>query len=307
MKTDRIIVTGGYGFIGSHFVNYLLENTDSEIVIVDKLTYAANPLNIKGNVTAIEQDICEITAEQLGDFDYIVHFAAETHVDNSIKNGKPFIHTNVEGTFNLIEIARSNKNLKKFVHVSTDEVYGDMMDRVGTPHARAYEGDRIVPSSYYSSTKAASDMLVMAANRTYELPYIITRACNNYGENQHSEKFLPTVIRNIKEGGEIPVYGNGKQVREWIYVEDHVKAIYTLMKSNKVNAIFNIGTHDQYKNIELITMISEVLGTTPNIKYVEDRLGHDKKYSIDFTKYEYFFGKIQNITLKQWIIKTLQK
>jgi dTDP-glucose 4,6-dehydratase len=195
----RVVVTGGAGFIGSAFINYLLDNFECDVLCLDKLTYAGRRENIKHNVSFLEKDICDVTADELGDFDYIVHFAAESHVDNSISNGLPFVKTNVEGTFNLLEIARKNKKLKKFIHISTDEVYGDMAEHFAINHT-ATEKDELKASSYYSATKAASDMLVLSANRTYGLPYLITRTCNNFGEHQFEEKFLPTIARSIREG-----------------------------------------------------------------------------------------------------------
>jgi len=243
---SKIIVTGGLGFIGSHFVNYINENTDHEVLIVDKLTYAASRTNVKQLTPLLEKDICDVVAEDLGDYDYIVHFAAESHVDNSIKDGMPFVKTNVEGTFNLIEVARKNPNLKKFLHISTDEVYGDMADHFSINHT-ATENLPYNPSSYYSATKTSSDLLVMAAGRTYDFPYLITRTCNNYGENQHKEKFIPTIIDSIKRSQYIPVYGDGKQVREWIHADDNAAAIYKLLISDKVKEIYNIGTGERYQ------------------------------------------------------------
>lgn len=302
----RIIVTGGYGFIGSSFVNYLRSQhpwpLHTQILIVDKLTYAAD----KGNVTApninfLHKDICDVTAEELGEYDYLVHFAAESHVDNSIKDGKPFIRTNVEGTFNLLECAKQNKNLKKFIHISTDEVYGDMDDpkyrSVLGIKKRADENDSLEGSSYYSSTKAASDLLVLAAHRTFGLPYIITRTCNNYGSHQHNEKFLPTIMRSIKEGKEIPVYGDGKNVREWIDVRDNVKQLYNLMLSDEVNEIFNIGTGETYTNLDVIGMIGIIMKKPVKFKFVKDRLGHDRRYALNSNKLnEYGFVKYRTLT-----------
>ncbi len=289
----RIIVTGGYGFIGSSFVNYLRSQhpwpLHTQILIVDKLTYAAD----KGNVTApninfLHKDICDVTAEELGEYDYLVHFAAESHVDNSIKDGKPFIRTNVEGTFNLLECARQNKNLKKFIHISTDEVYGDMDDpkhkSILGIKKKADEEDSLEGSSYYSATKAASDLLVLAANRTFGLPYIITRTCNNYGSHQHKEKFLPTIIKSIKEGKEVPVYGDGKNVREWINVEDNVQQLYNLMISDLTNEIFNIGTGETYTNLDIVGMIGVIMKKPVKFKYVKDRLGHDRRYALNSNK-----------------------
>jgi dTDP-glucose 4,6-dehydratase len=247
---------------------------------VDKLTYAGSKTNIKHNVSFLQKDICDVTSDELGEFDYMVHFAAESHVDNSISNGLPFVRTNVEGTFNLIEISRKNKNLKKFIHISTDEVYGDMDEHFAINYT-AKEEDDLKPSSYYSATKAASDMLVLSANRTYGLPYLITRTCNNFGEHQFEEKFLPTIARSISEGKPVPVYGDGKQVREWMYVYDNVKVICDLMFDDTViNKVMNIGTAFRVTNLNIINKIASILNKEVQIKHVEDRLGHDRKYGL---------------------------
>jgi dTDP-glucose 4,6-dehydratase len=288
----KIVVTGGAGFIGSAFINHLLDNFECDVLCVDKLTYAGRRMNIKHNVSFLEKDICDVTADDLGDFDYMVHFAAESHVDNSIKNGLPFVRTNVEGTFNLLEISRKNKNLKKFIHISTDEVYGDMDEHIAINHT-ATEDDSLKSSSYYSATKAASDMLVLSANRTYGLPYIITRTCNNFGEHQFEEKFLPTIARSIGEGKPIPVYGDGLQVREWMYVYDNVKVICDLMFDDEiVNTTYNIGTTFRVTNLDIIKNISYILNKEVDIKHVEDRLGHDRKYGLNCEKLrEYYITK----------------
>jgi len=296
---SKIIVTGGLGFIGSHFVNYIRENTDHEVLIIDKLTYAGNPNNIILPTAYLKKDICDITPEDLGDYDYIVNFAAESHVDNSIKDGLPFVKSNVQGTFNMIEVARKNKNLIKFLHISTDEVYGDIDEY------SAIETDNIIPSSYYSATKASADMLVTSAGRTYGFPYLITRTCNNYGENQHNEKFVPKIINSIKKGDEVPVYGDGEQVREWIHADDNAKAILTLLMSDEVNTVYNIGTGESYTNNQIIGIISNILGKEVKFKYVEDRLGHDRRYSLSSLKYENKFGVIQNTKLTEWLKKII--
>ena len=288
----KIVVTGGAGFIGSAFINHLLDNFECDVLCVDKLTYAGRRMNLKHNVSFLQKDICDVTEDELGDFDYMVHFAAESHVDNSIKNGLPFVRTNVEGTFNLLEISRKNKNLKKFIHISTDEVYGDMDEHIAINHT-ATEDDSLKSSSYYSATKAASDMLVLSANRTYGLPYIITRTCNNFGEHQFEEKFLPTIARSIGEGKPIPVYGDGLQVREWMYVYDNVKVICDLMFDDEiVNTTYNIGTTFRVTNLDIIKNISYILNKEVDVKYVEDRLGHDRKYGLNCTKLrEYYITK----------------
>ena len=285
----KVIVTGGAGFIGSAFINHLLDNFECDVLCVDKLTYAGSRKNIKHNVSFLQKDICDVTADELGEFDYMVHFAAESHVDNSISNGLPFVKTNVEGTFNLLEISRKNKNLKKFIHISTDEVYGDMDEHFSINHI-AKEEDELKPSSYYSATKAASDMLVLSANRTYGLPYLITRTCNNFGEHQFEEKYLPTIARSIREDKPIPVYGDGKQVREWMYVYDNVKVICDLMFDDAVvNQVMNIGTGFRVTNLDIINKIASVLGKEVQIKHVEDRLGHDRKYGLFSKKMMWFY------------------
>jgi dTDP-glucose 4,6-dehydratase len=285
----RVVVTGGAGFIGSAFINHLLDNFECEVLCVDKLTYAGSRKNIKHNVSFLQKDICDVTADELGEFDYMVHFAAESHVDNSITNGLPFVRTNVEGTFNLIEISRKNKNLKKFIHISTDEVYGDMDEHFSINHI-AKEEDDLKPSSYYSATKASSDMLVLSANRTYGLPYLITRTCNNFGEHQFEEKFLPTIARSIQEGKPVPVYGDGKQVREWMYVYDNVKVICDLMFDDTVvNQVMNIGTGFRVTNLDIINKIASILNKEVQINHVEDRLGHDRKYGLFSKKMMWFY------------------
>ena len=251
----RVIVTGGAGFIGSSFINYLLDNYELDVVCVDKMTYCANKDNIKHKVEFIEKDICDITADDLGSYDYLVNFAAESHVDNSISNGMPFIKSNIEGTFNLLEVARKNPNLIKFIQISTDEVYGDMFD-----YGVGVEADETFPlkaSSYYSASKAAADLLVQACHRTFDLPYLITRTCNNFGEHQHPEKFLPKIYQSIKEGKEIPLYGDGSHVREWIHSEDNARYIALLMFSDVKNEVVNIGSGIKYSNNRIINIIYE--------------------------------------------------
>jgi len=274
----RIIVTGACGFIGSHFVNLIgNQNPTIEIVVVDKLTYASNVNNLKVPVKFIKKDICDIVHEDLGVYDYIVNFAAESHVDNSIKNGKPFVRTNVEGTFNLLEVARKNPNLKKFIQISTDEVYGDM-DEYGEG-TLADESFNLIGSSYYSATKASSDLLVQAAGRTYGLPYLITRTCNNYGENQHQEKLLPTIINCIKKHIPIPIYGDGNNIREWIHADDNSQFIWDLIQSDKTG-VYNIGSGERYTNLQIIKIIEELLGYRLAFDFVKDRKGHDRAYGL---------------------------
>lgn len=286
----RIVVTGGAGFIGSAFINTLIfRHPDVEVLCVDKLTYAGRMDNIKYPVSFLQKDICDVTPEDLGEYDYIVHFAAESHVDNSIKDGRPFVRTNVEGTFNMIECARKNPKLSKFIHISTDEVYGDMADHPALNHS-ATEDEPIKPSSYYSATKASSDMLVEASHRTFGLPYLITRTCNNFGEHQFPEKFLPKIYECVKNGDEVPVYGDGQQLREWIYVNDNVLVIIDLMFDPEViNTVYNIGSGVHYTNIQIIEMISKLLGKDVNYKFVPDRLGHDRAYRLSCLKLKRYY------------------
>ena len=283
----KYIITGAWGFIGSEFLKKVyVENQFTEIIVVDKQTYAADqarvpiPILRDERVQFITEDICNLTYEMVGDFDYLVNFAAETHVDNSIIDGKPFIRSNYEGVFNLLEVARQSKTLKKFIQISTDEVYGDVKDEFCSR-----ENDVLNPSSYYASTKAGADLLVKSAHRTYGLPYLITRSCNNFGGLQHQEKFIPKVIDCIKSDKPIPVYGNGDQKRVWISVEDNVNVIYQLVQSKTcLNDIVNIGSEYQRTNMNIINAIGKVLQRTPIVEHVDDRLGHDVEYNLDLCK-----------------------
>lgn len=293
----RVVVTGGFGFIGSSFVNYL-DSLGHEVLIVDKITYAANVDNVhaaNNTILAVEKDICDITEEDLGDYEYLVNFAAESHVDNSIKDGRPFVRSNVEGTFNLLELARKNSNLKKFIQISTDEVYGNMDDYDKT--VLANESFPLVGSSYYSSTKASADLLVQAAGRTYGLPYLITRTCNNFGVNQNKEKFIPTIFNCINNNIEIPIYGDGNQIREWIWVEDNVKILYKLMLEN--TGIKNIGSGDRWTNKELIQLIADISNKEIKFKFVEDRLGHDTRYGMQTNYQDYKFKLLEEYLKEQ--------
>jgi dTDP-glucose 4,6-dehydratase len=297
MGTMNILVTGGYGFIGSSFVNlFKILYPKANITIVDKLTYAGDINNVNVAHNSIIKDICDITREEVGEVDYIINFAAESHVDNSILNGKPFIKTNVEGTFNLLEIARNTPSLKKFIQISTDEVYGDL-DMLGI--GQSSETDALHPSSYYSSTKASADLLVISAAKTYGLRYLITRTCNNYGTHQHKEKFLPTIKRSIMEGNSIPVYGDGNQVREWIWVNDNAYAIIELMMTQE--GIWNIGTGDTWRNIDIINYLGDFHKIAPNVNFVADRLGHDRRYELNSSKLHSTISFTPSMTLNKYL------
>ena len=271
----RIVVTGGLGFIGSSFVD-LCVSKGLEVLVVDKMTYASNEDWLPMDTELLISDICDLTEDDLGEYDYLVNFAAESHVDNSIKDGKPFVKTNVEGTYNLLELARKNPKLQKFVQISTDEVYGDL-DVLNID--ASFEQNFLYPSSYYSATKASADMLVYSCGHTFGLPYVITRTCNNFGDRQHEEKFIPTIMKSIKEDKPIPVYGDGKQIREWIWVEDNVKEILKLMLYKE--GTYNIGSGDCLQNIDIIKYIGDLIGKEPKYEFVEDRKGHDRRYTLD--------------------------
>ena len=299
----KIVVTGGAGFIGSSFVNLLInykEKYDSiEIIVVDKMTYASNKESLPYDITLIEKDICDITKDDLGEVDYIVNFAAETHVDNSIYDGSPFMKTNIMGVYNLLEVAKEMKHLQKFVQISTDEVYGDLND-LNDPTYHSKETDLLKPSSYYSASKSSADQLVISAGRTFNLPYLITRTCNNYGKRQHLEKFIPTVTQCIYENIPIPLYGDGLQVREWIWVEDNVRIIFDLMISDI--GIWNIGSGDRCTNKEILKYVGELIGKPVNYINTKDRLGHDRRYGLDCSKLHGYFGdEFTTINLMEYL------
>ena len=293
----RIIITGGAGFIGSSFTNHCVK-LGHDVLVVDKLTYAADPDNIP-KVPILKMDICDVTPEDLGPYDVLVNFAAESHVDNSIKDGKPFVRTNVEGTFNLLEVARQNPKLQKFVQISTDEVYGDMDDY--DTQVLADETFPLIGSSYYSSTKASADLLVQAAGRTYGLPYLITRTCNNYGSLQHDEKLLPTIINCVKNNTPVPIYGDGKNIREWIHVHDNTSFIWDLIEKD-ASGIHNISSGERYTNLDIIEIIENILNRKIEIEFVEDRKGHDRRYGI-VSKHSI----IRDYTLTKYLAERLEE
>jgi dTDP-glucose 4,6-dehydratase len=287
MTQDIIVVTGGAGFIGSRFIKYVFDTTKSDIVCVDKMTYAADRDRIEDYIwqddrfSFIQKDICDLKLKDLPkDFTHLVNFAAESHVDNSIEDGSPFLKSNFEGVYNLIQVVlkRGLKGFERFVQISTDEVYGDMktVKKYG-----ASESHVLKPSSFYSSTKASAEMLVMSAYKTYGVPYLITRSCNNFGPNQHEEKFLPKLFKSISEGDKVPVYGDGHQVREWMHVDDNVRLVHTLMNSNGKTDVVNIGSGFGYTNLEIIELASKALGKKVKVKHVKDRRGHDRVYQLD--------------------------
>ena len=294
----RILITGGCGFIGSHFTD-LLVKTDMEVLVVDKLTYASNIGYLPEGAKLIKKDINDLTYEDIGEIEYCVNFAAESHVDNSIDDGSPFVKTNINGTFHLLELCRKMKNFKKFVQISTDEVYGDVTEL-------SLEDDVLKPSSYYSATKAAADQLVLAAGRTYNLPYLITRSCNNFGDRQHAEKFIPKLKYCFDSGAPFPLYGDGLNRREWIWVGDNVRAIFRLMFGTESYGIYNIGTGDIWCNLDIIRKVDDITDNKMEFSYVEDRLGHDMMYSLDSSKLSLAVGYYITTDLKHYLKDTFK-
>jgi dTDP-glucose 4,6-dehydratase len=272
----RVLVTGGAGFIGSHFVKRLVAAGD-EVVVLDKLTYAGNRANLaEVEHTLVVGDIADpdAVARAAGGCDAIVNFAAETHVDRSILGPQEFVHTDVLGTLTLLEWARVNDT--RFVQVSTDEVYGDLEQG-----HRARETDRLSPSSPYSAAKAGGDLQVLAYVRTYDVAASITRGANTYGPNQYPEKLVPLFVTNALDGLPLPVYGDGKQVREWLHAHDHCAGIELVLREGVPGEIYNVGGED-HENLEVTHRILELTGADPaSIRHVEDRAGHDRRYAVD--------------------------
>jgi dTDP-glucose 4,6-dehydratase len=274
----RILVCGGAGFIGSHFVKRLLAAGEN-VVVLDKLTYAGNRANLPEGIELVEGDIADAASiERLGDFDAIVSFAAETHVDRSILNPHEFIRTDVHGALVLAQAAEERG--VRLVQVSTDEVYGDVEEGWSSR-----EDDPIRPSSPYSASKAGGDLQVLAAVRTYGLDACITRGSNTYGPNQYPEKLIPLFATNALDGASLPLYGDGRQVRDWLHVEDHCAGIELVLREGERGGVYNIGAGDERENREVAQRIIELTEADPSLlRHVEDRPGHDRRYSLDTTK-----------------------
>ena len=282
----QILITGGAGFIGSNFIRYILDKYHSYRVLnLDKLTYCGNLENLKGisknkNYRFIKGDIADtgLVNKVVKDCDIVINFAAETHVDRSIKDASSFVKTNVFGTYMLLEAAK-NFGIKLFIQISTDEVYGSIDKGSFT------EGDSLRPNSPYSATKAAGDLLARSYFITYKLPVIITRSSNNFGPYQYPEKVIPLFLTNALEGKQVPLYADGMNVRDWLFVIDNCEAIDIIMHKGKAGEIYNIGRGDEITNLELTRTILEILGKDKSlIKFVKDRPGHDKRYSVDVKK-----------------------
>lgn len=286
-EPKRIVVTGGAGFIGSNFVHYVINNhPDVHVVVLDKLTYAGNRANLEGlpqdRMTFVQGDICdaELVATLAADTDAIIHYAAESHNDNSIADPQPFVTTNVQGTFTLLQAAREYG--VRFHHISTDEVYGDLaLDDL----AKFTEDTPYNPSSPYSSSKAASDLLVRAWARTFGVQATISNCSNNYGPYQHIEKFIPRQITNILCGIRPKLYGDGLNVRDWIHTDDHSRAVWDILTKGRIGETYLIGANGEQNNLFVLRAILEAMGQPSDaFDWVRDRPGHDRRYAIDASK-----------------------
>ncbi|MDP8299964.1 MAG: dTDP-glucose 4,6-dehydratase [Candidatus Tantalella remota] len=284
----RILVTGGCGFIGSNFIQLVMEKyKDTRVINLDKLTYCGNPENLKdiagdGRYTFVEGDICDrsLVGDLMTDVDAVINFAAETHVDRSIKYPDDFIRTNVFGVEVLLAVAKKAQ-VPKFIQIGTDEVYGSV------PAGLSVESDRIKPNSPYSATKAAGDLLALSYYTTYDLPVTVVRSSNNYGPYQYPEKVIPLFITNLIGGKKVPLYGDGGNVRDWLYVKDNCTAIDMVLRKGKPGEVYNIGGGNQISNLELTGKILSAMGKgKEDIEYVNDRPGHDRRYALDSSKME---------------------
>jgi dTDP-glucose 4,6-dehydratase len=320
----KCLVTGGCGFIGSNYIRTVLDREeDLHVVNLDKLTYAGNIQNLNGissnNLTIVKGDICDVdlvnSLFEKHQFDTVVHFAAESHVDRSIEGPAEFIQTNVVGTLNLLEqsrifINKTNNDNFRFLHVSTDEVYGSLGDDGKFLETTPYD-----PSSPYSASKAGSDHLVRAWNRTFGLPTLITNCSNNYGSYQFPEKLVPLMIINCLQGNPLPVYGKGENVRDWLFVGDHCDAIHTVLAKGEIGETYNIGGNNEIKNIDVVTIICSLLDEispcenessySDLITFVKDRPGHDFRYAIDAGKIQNDLGWSPNESFETGIRKTI--
>ena len=305
------LVTGGAGFIGSNFVHFFLKaHPEARLVNFDNLTYAGNLGNLVSvashpRYTFVRGDICDRGAVERAiqehAIDTVIHFAAESHVDRSIKGAAVFVTTNVVGTQVLLDVARE-RTVDRFLHVSTDEVYGSL-----GPEGKFTEQTPLHPNSPYAASKASSDLLALAYCHTFGLPVVVTRCSNNYGPYQFPEKLIPLMIVNALNGNELPVYGQGLNVRDWLYVEDHCSAINAVLQKGRVGEVYNIGGENEWKNIDIVQMLLKRLGKPETlIKFVKDRPGHDLRYAIDATKIRQELGWAPAVNFEEGIAKTLE-
>lgn len=286
-----ILVTGGYGFIGSNFIKHIFDRYDYNIWNIDSVTYAADINNVpeyirdssRYNASHIDINETEEIKEIINRYNisYIVNFAAESHVDNSINNSTPFIQSNIVGTHSLLSTLHDCSSIERYLQVSTDEVYGSL-----TEEAPAFtENTPIQTNSPYSASKASADLLCRSFYETFNYPILITRCSNNYGPNQHEEKLIPLMIKNAKAGKKLPVYGDGRNIRDWIHVSDHCSGIATVLHDGRIGEVYNIGGKNEVRNIDIVKTILKLLGKNEDqIEFVKDRLGHDWRYAIDNSK-----------------------
>lgn len=303
-----LLVTGGAGFIGSCFIRHIINKyKDYKVINLDALTYAGNIENLDDikdnpNYTFVRGNICDkkLVRELINESDCVVNFAAESHVDRSISSPEIFIETNIQGTLNLLQ-ASKELGIERFLQVSTDEVYGSL-----GKDGYFYETTPIAPNSPYSASKASADMLVRAYRETYNMPVLNTRCSNNYGPYQYPEKLIPLFISKLKKGEKVPVYGDGLNVRDWLYVYDHCQAIDTVLHQGKVGEIYNIGGHNEKTNLEITRLILDAMGKDDSsIEYVPDRLGHDKRYAISNDKITSELGWKPSVTFEEGIKLTI--
>ena len=304
----KLLVTGGAGFIGSCFVRHILKkHPDYKIITLDALTYCGNIENLKDiesnpNYTFVHGNICDrkLVRELIPQVDCVVNFAAESHVDNSIKTPEIFIETNVQGTLNLLQACKE-LGIERFLQVSTDEVYGTL-----GKDGYFYETTPLAPNSPYSASKASADLLVRAYHETFGLPVLNTRCSNNYGPYQYPEKLIPFFISKLLKGEKVPVYGDGLNVRDWLYVYDHCEAIDVVLHKGKIGEVYNIGGHNEKTNLEITHLILDAMGKDESsIEYVQDRLGHDRRYAISNDKVTAELGWKPSITFEEGIKLTI--
>ena len=307
-SSARILVTGGAGFIGNCFIRHILRKYPNyKVYNLDSLTYAGNIENLNDikdnpNYQFVHGNICDkkLVRDLISQVDCVVNFAAESHVDRSITEPEIFIETNVQGTLNLLQ-ASKEIGIERFLQVSTDEVYGSL-----GATGYFYETTPIQPNSPYSASKASADLLVRAYYETYKLPVLTTRCSNNYGPYQYPEKLIPFFVSLLLKGEKVPVYGDGLNVRDWLYVYDHCEAIDVVLHKGKIGEIYNIGGHNEKTNMEITNLVLSAMGKDESsIKYVEDRLGHDKRYAIDNTKIQTELGWEPSVTFEEGIKLTI--
>ena len=301
-----ILVTGGLGFIGSNFIKHIFNKYDYKIFNVDSLTYAANPKNISNEIAKSERYnllICDIndtyslrSLVQNNNINYIVNFAAESHVDNSINDSTPFIQSNINGTHSLLSLLHDCPSIERYLQVSTDEVYGSLSEEDDA----FTENTPLQANSPYSASKASADLLCRSFYETFNYPILITRCSNNYGPNQHEEKLIPLMIKNAKAGKKLPVYGDGRNIRDWIHVSDHCSGIDAVLHGGKIGEVYNIGGKNEVRNIDIVKTILKLLDKDESqIEFVKDRLGHDWRYAIDNSKIQTELNWFPSVSFKE--------